>query len=228
MSSLSFSVFFSKFLLAPVSFSIKKPKEAEILKEVKSALPVEEESSEGEVDEDCGTASKSTNSAAESKSIDLEPPNSDLSSNGNPEDEMERLQQLLREKEKQLREQERQRKLSEKRSQDIFLIDAKEKLTATHVTEPLAVQEKTVSEPCDQIVVSIPKVDQVPVKCDKDVVSPESLSATDKNVDEETTNTANVNADELISDITETEIIDLTEETDEAPKVTGTVISYYY
>ncbi|XP_034237779.1 splicing factor, suppressor of white-apricot homolog isoform X2 [Thrips palmi] len=204
--------------LAPVCFSIKKPKEAEILKEVKSALPVEEESSEEDVEGDGETAPKPSSSAPDTNPIDVPPP-----ALPNREEEMKRLQQLLKEKERQLKEQERLRKISEKRSQDIFQIESTPKpslpplpesappppLPPPVVVETLEPEPKCAVETHETLDIAMPE--------EIKIVGNETSATTKKNETE--TKVKPFSSDDLLKEISETEIIDLTED---APKISDT------
>ncbi|KAE8743534.1 hypothetical protein FOCC_FOCC010859 [Frankliniella occidentalis] len=213
--------------LAPVCFSIKKPKEAEILKEVKSALPVEEESSEGECDGKNETAGKPSNlvevKPPEQSIEDSSPPASALAT---PEEEMRRLQQLLREKEKQLRDQEMQRRIKEECNQDIFPteIDSKIETSSPPPEPPLAVETPPlVKDPKDDGLRNVNENNQLT----KEQKCEDTTEASDKPPHEKNDimDKKNMTQDtaEPINVMAEAEVIDLTEEADDTPKVSDTM-----
>lgn len=213
---------------APVCFSIKKPKEAEIMKEVKSALPIEEESSEEEVDGDGDSTPKLCSAASETYPVD--PISADVAPPAvtNREEEMKRLQQLLKEKERQLKEQERQRKISEKRSQDIFQIEspAKPSLPPLPDCAPPPPEPPIVIETIDPEPKSVLVDDQET----KNILMPEKIKIEGNETtappkkDEADIKVKPPSTDDLLKEISETEIIDLTED---APKISGKLNKYF-
>lgn len=197
------------------------------MKEVKSALPVEEESSEGEVDGDGDgeAAPKPCSSAPETNSTDQVAAEVAIASPvvSNREEEMKRLQMLLKEKERQLKEQERLRKLSERRSQDIFQIESTEKPSLPPMPEsapPLPLPPPPIVietlEPEPKCIIGSQET--------KDILIPEEIkivasgTTTVQKKDEVDVKVKSLSADDLLKEISETEIIDLTED---APKISG-------
>ncbi|KAK3927052.1 Protein suppressor of white apricot [Frankliniella fusca] len=216
--------------LAPVCFSIKKPKEAEILKEVKSALPIEEESSEGEGEGENESGSKQSN-VADAKPVQQndEEKITSAAALANPEEEMRRLQQLLKEKEKQLRDQEKQRKLNEKRNQDIFPTESKPKIETESPPPPLPPQPVGTSplakDPIEERVVDVTEGNQTAKEQNCQEVMDCKLTEKSTELQKDLVDKKSISkeSDELMNVMAEAEVIDLTEETDEAPKVTETM-----
>lgn len=209
-----------------MSFSIKKPKEAEILKDVKSALPVEEESSEEEAEVEGDPVVKSSAVAQEVKPAIKDPEIATPPTTENPEEEMKRLQQLLREKEYQLREQERLRKISEKRSQDIFQIETPDTSTKMPPLPATPPPLPSLSPPAGEMTEcnaevneeASPKETEMPINTGSELaVGTDSMPGEKPSGETEQV----VIADEPVNATAETEVIDLTEEADDLPKVSG-------